>query len=295
MVDEAARLGEALAAVAEAAGPSVVGLGAGWGTGSGIVVRDGLVLASARGLRGGEVTVSFADGRRETAEPLGVDEDAGLAALAVPTGPAPALPWSPAAGEAGIGTPVVALANPGGRGLRATLGHVAADPVHAAPRSGGAGLEHTAPLPRGSAGSALVDLEGRLLGVNVARLGDGLCLALAATPALRERVEALARGEGRTARRLGVALAPAAMARRLRRAVGLPEVDGLLVRSVEGGSPAERAGLREGDLIVALAGRPVTRVRDLRAALDAAPTDAPLELTIVRGVEERPAVVPAGR
>ena len=187
---------------------------------------------------------------------------------------------------------MIALANPGGRGLRATLGHVAADPAVAGPRGGPGGLEHTAPLPRGSAGSAVVDLEGRLLGVNVARMGDGLSLALPAGEALRERVDALARGEGRGGRRLGVALAPPGMARRLRRAVGLPEIDGLLVRSVEAGAPAERAGLREGDLIVAAAGRPVSRAGELRAALEGSPANSPLELTIVRGVEERPAVVP---
>jgi len=105
-------------------------------------------------------------------------------------------------------------------------------------------------------------------------------------------VDALARGEVRAARRIGVALAPAAMARRLRRAVGLPEVAGLLVRSVETGGPAERAGLREGDLIVAAAGRPIARVTELRSVLEGTPPDTPLELTIVRGVEERPAIVP---
>jgi serine protease Do len=291
-MDEAARLGAAIAAAAERAGPSVVGLGTGWGSGCGIVIRDGLALAAARSVRGGAVSVAFADGRREPAEVLGIDDDAGLAAVAVATEGAPPVSWSPDAAAAGIGTPVVALANPGGRGLRATFGHVAADPAHAGPRGGSGGLEHTAPLPRGSAGSALVDLDARLLGVNVARLAEGLCLALAATSALRERIDALARGEVRAARRIGVALAPAAMARRLRRAVGLPEVAGLLVRSVEAGGPAERAGLREGDLIVGAAGRPISRVGELRSVLEAAPPEEPLELTIVRGVEERPAVVP---
>jgi serine protease Do len=291
-VEEATRLGAAISGAAGRSGRSVIGLGAGWGSGCGIVVREGVAVASARSVRGGDVTVAFADGRREPGEVLGVDEDAGLAAVAVATGDVRPPAWTPDAAAAGIGTPVVGLANPGGRGLRATLGYVAADQAHAGPRGGGGGLEHTAPLPRGSAGSALVDLEGRLLGINVARLGEGLCLALAATPALRERIEALARGEVRAARRLAVALAPAAMARRLRRAVGLPEIAGLLVRSVEAGGPAERAGLREGDLIVGAAGRPITRVTELRAVLEGTPPDAPLELTIVRGVEERPAVVP---
>ena len=82
----------------------------------------------------------------------------------------------------------------------------------------------------------------------------GLLLALPADAALAARVEALGRGEAPARPRLGVALAPPRAARRLRAAVGLPERDGLLVRGVEADSPAERAGLERGDLIVAAGG-----------------------------------------
>jgi S1-C subfamily serine protease len=74
------------------------------------------------------------------------------------------------------------------------------------------------------------------------------------------------------------------VARRLRSAVGLPERDGVLVRAVEEGSPADRAGLERGDLIVATAGGPVDGVDSLYAALDAA--GASLALTVLRGTEE---------
>jgi S1-C subfamily serine protease len=75
----------------------------------------------------------------------------------------------------------------------------------------------------------------------------------------------------------------------LRRSVGLPEREGLLVRGVEDGSPAARAGIREGDLIVAVAGSPVV---DTDALLDALPTaKAPFEVTIVRGSDERTVAV----
>jgi serine protease Do len=84
-----------------------------------------------------------------------------------------------------------------------------------------------------------------------------------------------------------VGLAPAHVARRLRRAVGLPERDGLLVREVEEDSPASRAGLAEGDLIVAAAGKPVTSADDLFDALGSVAADAPLEITLLRGTEER--------
>ncbi len=78
----------------------------------------------------------------------------------------------------------------------------------------------------------------------------------------------LAAGRSVTRRTLGVALAPAHVAARLRRAVGLPERDGLLVRGVEDGSPAARAGLVQGDLIVGVAGGAVAAVDELLDVLD---------------------------
>ena len=76
------------------------------------------------------------------------------------------------------------------------------------------------------------------------------------------------------------------VARRLRRAVGLPERDGVLVRAVESGSAAERAGLERGDLIVAAGTREIDQVDALYDVLDAARQSGELELTIVRGTDE---------
>jgi serine protease Do len=73
----------------------------------------------------------------------------------------------------------------------------------------------------------------------------------------------------------------------MRRAVGLPERDGLLVRDVESESPAERAGISVGDLIVAAAGKPVNGSDDLFDALASAEQSRSLSLTIVRGADER--------
>src|SRR3954466_13169222 len=108
-------LQDAIAGAAERVGPSVVGLGRGWGHGSGVVIADGHVLTSAHNLRRDEVTVSFADGRREGAAVAGGYTDNDLAVLAVVTGEAPPVSWEPADAGPGIGSPVVALANPGGR------------------------------------------------------------------------------------------------------------------------------------------------------------------------------------
>jgi serine protease Do len=148
-------------------------------------------------------------------------------------------------------------------------------------------IEHTAPLPRGSSGGPLVDTSGKLIGINSVRVDGGLILAIPADGTLRGRVESLGRGEAPKRARLGVAIAPPRVARKLRRAVGLPERDGVLVRSVEDGSPAARAGIERGDLIVAAAGREIDAIDVLYTALDAARPDGALELTIVRGADER--------
>jgi len=283
-------LQDTIVGAGEAVGPSVVGLGRGWGHGSGVVIAQGHVLTSAHNLRREETTVTFADGRREPGTVAGVDSDLDLAVLSADTGDAPTVRWEPGT-ELGIGAPVVALANPGGRGLRATLGFVSSEGrSFRGPRGRrirGA-IEHTAPLPRGSSGGPLVDAQGNLVGINSIRLDGGLILAVPAGAAVKERILLLARGEGAQPHRLGVAIAPPRVARRLRSAVGLPERMGILVRAVENGGPADRAGVEKGDLIVAAGDAPTETVEALYTALDAIPAaGGDLELTVVRGTDER--------
>jgi serine protease Do len=289
-------LEETSVALQEAAtelGPAVVGLGRGWGVGSGVVIAPGRVLTNAHNLRHQEVTVTFGDGRRETARVAGSDADLDIAVLELDTGDVQPVQFSDE-DETTIGQPVLALGNPGGRGLRVTPGFVSSVArSFRGPRGrriGGA-VEHTAPLPRGSSGGPLVDLDGHLIGINAVRQDGGLILAIAADRALRERVDGLSRGESPSRPRLGVAIAPPRVARRLRRAVGLPELDGVLVRAVEEGSAAERAGIERGDLIVGAAGKQVDSVDALYEALDGARASEQLELTVLRGADERTVMV----
>jgi serine protease Do len=278
----------------ERVGPAVVGLGRGWGRGSGVVTAPGRVLTNAHNLRGDTVTVTFGDGRSETGTVTGVDLDADVAVVSVETGDVEPVEWTAGGDSVGVGRAVFALANPGGRGLRATFGLVsAAGRSFRGPRGRRirGSIEHTAPLPRGSSGGPLVDAEGRLLGLNAARMDGGLILAIPADESLRDRAEALARGDVVEPARLGVAIAPPRVARRLQRAVGLPERDGLLVHAVEEGSPADRAGIEKGDLIVAAGESEVRRVDDLHQALDSVRGGGELELTLVRGTDERKAAV----
>jgi serine protease Do len=283
-----------IARLAENAGPSVAGIGQRWGIGSGIVLGEGRVLTNAHNVRGSQATVTFADGRTAEGTVAGHDIDGDLAVIEADTGQAAALPWATAAPA--IGTPVFALSNPGGRGLRVTFGTVSGiDRTFRGPRglriTGS--LEHTAPLLPGSSGGPVLDAQGQLLGINTNRLGEGFYLAIPADKALRGRVDALARGESVRAPQLGIAITPGHVARRLRRAVGLPDTEGLLIRGVAEDSPAARAGLASGDLIVAAAGQPVRTVDDLSGALRAA--GETIDLTVLRGTDERSIQVAFGQ
>jgi serine protease Do len=278
----------AVTGVAERVGPSVIGLGRGWGRGSGVVIGDGQVLTNAHVLRGDEVAVRRPDGEVAHGRVAGSDADLDVAVIAVDTGGAPAVAWDPAlVADVSAGRSVFALADPGGRGLRTTFGLVTAtDRSFRGPRGRRirGSIEHSAPLPRGSSGGPLVDAEGRLLGINSVRMEGGLLLALPADAVLQARIDALARGEAPARPRLGVALAPPRAARRLRAAVGLPERDGLLVRAVEPESPAAAAGLEPGDLLVAAGDRPLHGYDELFDALEGG---GELTLTVVRGTDER--------
>jgi serine protease Do len=284
-----ADLGREIGEIAERVGPSVVGIGNRWRGGSGVVIGENRILTNAHNLHGDEVTITFADGRTADATVVGADADGDLAVLEADTASLPAL--EPGSDAPGIGGAVVALGNPNGHGPRVTFGFVSGTGrSFRGPRGrrvAGA-IEHTAPLMPGSSGGPVVDLEGNLLGINTNRLGNGFYLAIAADAALRDRIAALGRGESPQRRRLGVGLAPLHVARQLRRSVGLPERDGLLVREVEEGSPAAAAGVAEGDLIVAVGDRDIASADDL---FDALGTSGDLVIRIVRGAEEQTVTV----
>jgi len=285
-------LQSAITAVADRVGPSIVGIGS-HQRGAGVVIADGRVLTNAHNIRGEEVTVTFADGRSTRGTVTGADWDGDLAVVTVDTAGAKAVEWADAA--ASVGAVVFGAAATAGGGTRITFGTVSAT-ARAFRGPGGrriaGSIEHTAPLAQGSSGSALLDLGGRFLGLNTNRIGEGFYLAIPADADLRERIDALGRGETPAHRRLGVSVAPAFVARRLRRSVGLPERNGLLVRGVEDGSDADRAGIEQGDLIVEVAGKAVTDGDELLELLGT--VSVPYEVKIVRGSDERTVMVGGG-
>lgn len=288
------QIAEAVTGVASVVTPSVVSIGRN-ARGSGVVLADGFVLTNAHNLRGAQVTVTFGDGRSTRGDVAGVDADGDLAVVRVDTTGATAIAWADRT-DLPMGSAVFAAAAGVGGTVRVTFGLVSS--VQRSFRGPGGrriagSVEHTAPMAPGSSGSALVDAEGRLIGLNTNRIGEGFYLALPTDPALRERVEALGRGESPKRQRLGVAIAPGHVARRLRRSVGLADRAGVLVRGVEDGSPAAAAGVEAGDLIVSAGGRPVTDADDLHDALGA--VEAPFQVGLVRGADERTVTVGTAR
>jgi serine protease Do len=271
-----------IASVAERVGPSVVGINR---HGTGVVVADGFVVTNAHNLRGDATYVTFADGRTATGASAGVDIDGDLAVVAVDTSGAAPVELSTSA--VSVGQVVVALSNPRGRGLRATLGTVSATGRgFRGPRGRRipGSIEHTAPLSRGSSGGPVLDRDGRVVGVNTNRVQEGFYQAIAASDELVRRIASLSKGDTPQRHRLGTAIAPPHVTKRLRAAAGLPEVEGLLVRGVEDDSPAAKAGLLRGDVLLSAGGVSLTSVDALYEALDIEGDE--LEVTIARATEE---------
>lgn len=289
-MDAIQELEETVRSTMEVCAPSVVSIGR-RGRGTGFVVADGRVLTNAHNLRDRTTEVGFADGRRAQGSLLGSDLDGDLVVLEVDTGAAPALAWADQPAQPGD---VVLAVTAGRHAVRVTWGQVTGSergfrgprgrPVHGA-------IEHTAPAAAGSSGAPVVNRDGGVVGVNTHRLEHGFYLARAADPELREAVTAMQSGRRLEPVRLGVALAAAAHARQLRRAVGLADRDGVLVRTVADGSPAEAAGITVGDLLVAAAGRSLSSPDDVFAVLDGVRPGDELSIDLVRGDTEHTVTV----
>lgn len=174
---------------ADVVGPSVVQVGGEHrgrhgGRGGGIVIEPGAIVTNAHDLRGAEITVTFADGRRETGTVAGHDIDGDLAVVKVDTGDSPVADWG---GGADLGEPVFTVSRLGDGGVRVTAGTVSATGrSFRGPRGRQirGSLEHTAPRGRGSSGSPIVDGDGRVVaagGFDIASVDD-LHEALDAVP-----------------------------------------------------------------------------------------------------------------
>jgi S1-C subfamily serine protease len=274
----------------DAVGPSVVSLTVGHkrrfgqGAGSGVVIApDGYVLTNAHVVdHAGTVEVTFPDGRTLDARPVGGDRSTDLAVVRVA---ASSLPHVHIGGDDAPlrGQLVVAIGNP--LGFEST---VSAGVVSATGRSlrGYDGrlvenlVQHTAPLNPGNSGGPLVDFRGHLVGINTAiiQFAQGMSFAIPSETVNWVVPKLLSDGKVRRAY-LGIQGQTAQPTRRGGK--------GVVVVSVEKGSPAEAAGVLQGDIIVKVADKSIETIDGLLRALSRHAPTAKLEIVVKRGSEQQ--------
>ena len=261
------------------------------GNGSGFIITpDGFILTNSHVVHAvNSITVNLPDGREYPAQLTGDDPDTDLAVIRID---APQLAHVRLADSESlrVGQLVIAIGNPLGFQASVTAGVISAlgRSMHA--QSGRLIdniIQTDAALNPGNSGGPLVNSAGEVVGVNTAmiRPAQGICFAIASNTA--KLVAGWLIRDGRIRRGyIGVAGQNVPIHRRIVRFYGLPLETGVLVVSVEKKSPAERAGLREGDLIVAFNGQPVGSVHDLHKVLVGEQIGVSARLTIIRHTEK---------
>lgn len=264
------------------------------GVGSGVVISaDGYVLTNnhvitARdGAAADEILVELNDGRELTAQLIGRDPRSDLAVLKVE---AEALPFLPVANSdlLEVGDVVFAIGNPMGIGLTITQGIVSATERDNLAILGESGLESfiqtDAPINPGNSGGALVDAYGRLVGINTAilsRSGGSIGLGFA-IPSTFARSIALALVRDGEVRRGVLGINIDDLNEEYAEAFNVPEGAGILIQSVMEGLPADLAGLEEGDVIVAINGKSITNINELRIQVAASPPGESIQVVFRR-------------
>jgi S1-C subfamily serine protease len=275
----------AVAELADGVSPSVVNVNAGRRNGTGIVwSADGQVVTASHVIGGSESPiVTLGDGRELQAKVVGRDMYTDVALLRVEvSGLTPVKAGS--AKEVKVGQFVLALANAFGKKPTATSG-IVTSPSRSMRGWWGMTVEDAvvsdAKLNPGYSGGPLVDASGKLLGMNVAYFaGRGVAVSV---DSLRETVENLSR-DGRVKKGyLGVVVEPVELPEELSNAQASGQKDGLLVRSVEAGSPAKLAGVAIGDVILRLGDARATDEYELHRALSDEVVGKAASLWVLRG------------
>jgi len=261
------------------------------GGGSGFVFTpDGLILTNSHVVHGAKrIAASLSDGRRFPAHTIGDDASSDLAVIRID---APSLVAAPLGDSQRlrVGQLVIAIGNPYGFQYTVTAGVVSALGRSLRSYSGRLiddVIQSDASLNPGNSGGPLVTSDGQVVGVNTATImgAQGLCFAIGINTAKFVAGRLLRDGKIRRSY-IGVEAQTLPLHRRLVRFYDLPQESGVAVISVQAGGPAEGAGLREGDVIVALDRQPVAGVDDLHRLLTDARVGVSSTLTVLRWTEK---------
>jgi S1-C subfamily serine protease len=291
---------EAVAGAAERVSPSVVNVeilrreGADErpaGTGSGFVFTpDGFVLTNSHVVaHANRISVTLLDGRRADGTVVGSDPDSDLAVVRISTSGLVPVTFGDS-GKVRVGQVAIAIGSPYGFQCTVTAGVVSALGRSLRSQSGRLidnVIQTDAALNPGNSGGPLVNSRGEVIGVNTAVIlpAQGICFAIAINTA--KYVAARLIRDGRIVRAyLGVAGMTAPVHRRVVRFYRLAATNGVMVASVEPGSPAEKAGVKPRDIIVAYGDSAVESVDDLHKLLSEEWIGAKAALTVIRGTEQ---------
>src|SRR6266542_1880421 len=261
------------------------------GHGSGFVFTpDGFILTNSHVAHGATKTdVAFADGRRLRAELVGDDPDTDLAVLRVDVSSQAAAPLGDSA-TLRVGQVVIAIGNPLGFQSTVTAGVVSA--LGRSFRSVSGRLidnviQTDAALNPGNSGGPLLDSRGQVVGVNTAVIlpAQGICFAVGINTAKFVAAQLIRHGKIRRGR-IGVAGQNVPLLRLAVRAHALEAKTGVLVTGIEPSSPAERAGVKAGDIIVGFDGKPVTGIDDLHRLLASDRIGMQTTVVVLRNAEK---------
>lgn len=260
------------------------------GGGSGFIFTpDGLILTNSHVVHeANRVEVTVADGHRFPARTIGDDPATDLAVIQI-DGPGLVAATLGDSQALRVGQLVIAIGNPYGFQSTVTAGVVSALGRSLRSYSGRLiedVIQTDASLNPGNSGGPLVASDGRVVGVNTATIlpAQGICFAIGINTAKFVASRLLRHGRIRRSY-IGVSAQTVPIHRRLVRYYDLPKETGVVVLSTEPNSPAQGAGLREGDVIIALEGQPVAGLDDLHRVLADVRSGARTELTILRGTE----------
>jgi Do/DeqQ family serine protease len=269
------------------------------GLGSGVIVReDGYILTNHHVIDGADkIQVDLYDNRTIEAQVVGSDAPCDLAVLKVNAGGLPVL----ALGDSDrtrVGDVVLAIGNPLGVGQTVTMGIISAKGRQTGLSNGSFEdfLQTDAPINRGNSGGALVSTNEELIGINSQILSPsggsiGLGFAIPSNMARTVMEQLINNGKVRRGQ-LGVTVLkiPSEQASQL----GVTQGPGVVIYQVQGGSGADRAGLRRGDVITALNGTPVSDPNTFRNAIAGTPPGTEVTLTVKRDGSERQVRVTLG-
>ena len=268
-------------------------------TGSGFVFTpDGYILTNSHVVHAaGRVDVTVSDGRRMRADLIGDDPETDLAVLRISAADLTAAPLGDS-NRIRVGQLVIAIGNPYGFQCTVTAGVISALGRSLRARSGRLIdniLQTDAALNPGNSGGPLVSSRAEVVGVNTATImpAQGLCFAIAINTA--KFVAGRLIRDGRIVRGyIGMAGQNVQLPRRLVHFHRVTVPSGVMIVSVEPSSPAERAGLKPGDVVIGLGGKPVASIDDLQRVLSSECVGVSTEITVVRATEILArAIVPA--